>query len=200
MEPSQHKLKSLSGHHIKISDSRKQKGEEIARACVATAGDYCKFPLRGTVTGVRDESCVPCSCPEPGEGRQCAHTNIRAGPWLCFPAMTQPSHQTQGLCCHETQMTHPAPDPRKCSHQEVRKQQMWRWDMSGSSGEESTTPWGRKTQRVSLHHTASLAECDFILENPSSHLIHTDASLSDLQRVKPFIPAKISPAGRTPGV
>lgn len=95
---------------------------------------------------------------------------------------------------------HPAPDPRKCSHQDVRKQQMWRWDMSSSSGEESTTPWGRKTQQVSLHHTASLAECDFILINPSSHLTHTDTSPSDLQRVKPLIPAKISPAGRTPGV
>lgn len=35
------------------------------------------------------------------EGRQSAHTSIRAGPWLGFPSMTQPSHQTQCLWCHE---------------------------------------------------------------------------------------------------
>lgn len=111
MEPSQHKLKSLGDHHIKISDGRKQNGEEIARPCVATAGDYCKFPLRGAVTGVRDVSCVPCSCPEPGKGRQSAHTNIGAGLWLGFPSMTQPSHQTQCLCCHEMFWHTPAQIP-----------------------------------------------------------------------------------------
>lgn len=104
------------------------------------------------------------------EGRQSAHTNIRAGPWLGFPSMTQPSHQTQCLCCHEA-FRHTTPQIPGNVHTGMS-------ESSGCGGgprqvpleKNCTRSWERKTQWVSLHHTASLAECAFILENPFSHV------------------------------
>lgn len=131
------------------------------------------------------------------EGRQAAHTTSRAGPWLSFPSMTQPSHQTQCLCCHET-FRHTTPEIPGNVHTRMSESSRCGGGTCQVPLEKNPPHHGGGKPSGCLSTTQHPWQ-SVILENPSSHLIHPDASPSDLQK-NPLIPATISPAERTPAV
>lgn len=103
---------------------------------MATAGDYCEFPLRVAVSSVRDVSCVPCSCPEPVRRKAICTHQQQGWPMAQLPVSDSAKPPNPVFVLPRGVSAHNSPDPRKCSHRDAREQQMWRWDMSSSSGEE----------------------------------------------------------------